>query len=163
MARKVTIAAFEKWIAEESNVALVLERIAGGLTLRNASVSVKQPFTCLHAYFHGTPERQSRYDAARKAWADAQMDEAMEIADGVAPDRDAVAKAKLQVETRANQARAYHRERWGEKLQVEKSVVVVDSNLLSDMGELLRLTSTKTERVIEHEDALTLPAPKEGF
>jgi hypothetical protein len=88
VARKVTIAAFEKWIAEDGNEDLVLEKIASGTTLRNAAFAVKQPYTCLHPYFHSTPERQARYDTARKAWADAKMDQAMDIVDDVKPDRD---------------------------------------------------------------------------
>lgn len=122
MVRKVTQAKFESWIAEGTNEEDFLASIAGGLTLQKASLRVKQPFNCLHAHFHATPERQAKYDAARKAWADGQMDEAHEIADEVVADRDEVAKAKLRIETRLSQAKAYNRERWGERLQVEKSV-----------------------------------------
>lgn len=128
MARRVTIKAFEGWIAAAENEAAVLELIAGGLTLQKVSTKLKQPYVCLHEHFHGTPERLALYEKARKAWADSKMDEALELADGVREDRDAVAKVKLQVETRHNQAKAYHRERWGERLQVEKSVsVTVDA------------------------------------
>jgi hypothetical protein len=100
MVRKVTQAKFEAWIAEGTNEEEFLASIAGGLTLQKAALKVKQPFNCLHAFFHATPERQAKYDAARKAWADGQMDEAHEIADevpagqgrgreGEAADRDA--------------------------------------------------------------------------
>lgn len=144
MARKVTIAAFEKWIAEDGNEELVLEKIASGTTLRNAAFELKQPYTCLHPYFHSTPERQVRYDTARKAWADAKMDEAMDIADDVAPDRDAVAKAKLQVETYTSQAKAYNRPRWGETLKVEKEVTVS-----VDVGPATRLLQEARARELE--------------
>lgn len=156
MARQVTIKAFEAWIAEEANVEDVLERIAGGLTLQKAAVALKKPYTCLHQFFHSTPERQARYEAARRAWADAKQDEALELADGVKPDRDAVAKAKLQVEVRQNQAAAYHRERWGERIQVEKSVKLgVDQALLGRADELLRLAE---EKVVGGSVALDAPA-----
>lgn len=114
MARQVTIKAFEAWIADPENVEVVLELIAGGLTLQKASIAVKQPYTCLHGYFHATDERKVRYAAARKSWADRVQDEAMEIADDVEADRDHVAKAKLRVEVRQQQAKAFNRELWGE-------------------------------------------------
>lgn len=158
MARKVTIAKFAEWIAEQEHEEEVLDLVAGGLTLQKAALVVKQPYTCLHGYFHDGGERQARYEGARKAWADAVMDEALRISDGVKPNRDAVAKAKLQVETRLSQARAYHRERWGERLQVEKSVAIgIDQELLGRADELLRLAN---ERVVgAGEVPVALPAP----
>jgi hypothetical protein len=140
MARKVTIKAFEAWISDEENVIRVLESIAGGLTLQKTAVAMKQPFTCFYDYFHSTPEREARYLAARKAWVAAKKDEAVEIADSVAPDRDHVAKAKLQIEVIDNQAKAYDRDRWGDRVQVEKSVSVrADEALIGLAGDLLRL------------------------
>jgi hypothetical protein len=134
LARQVTIKSFEKWIADEANVLHVLELIAGGLTLQKTSVKVKQPFTCLHAHFHSTPELEARYLAARKAWVAAKKDEAVEIADSVAPDRDHVAKAKLRIEVIDNQAKAYDRDRWGDRVQVEKDVrVTVDAGPATEL------------------------------
>lgn len=146
MVRKVTAAKFEAWIADEENVLLVLDLIAGGKTLQKSALEVKQPYTCLHGYFHGTKENLALYEGARKAWADAVMDEAMRIADGVAPDRDAVAKAKLRVEVRHNQAKAYHRDRWGDRVQVEKAVAVtVDAGPATKLlREMQRLEAEKT-------------------
>lgn len=151
MARKTTIAKFQEWIAAEGNEASVLELIAGGLTLQKASVSVKQPYTCLHEWFHRA-ENEPRYLAARKAWADAKQDEAIALVEGVKPDRDHVAKVKLQAEVYANQAKAYHRERWGEKVQVEKSVSV-----LVDAGPATRLLRELQQ--LEEKVVPALPAP----
>lgn len=106
--------------------------------MQKASVAVKQPYTCLHPFFHSTPELQGRYEAARKAWADGQMDEAVEIADAVGADKDEVAKAKLRCDVRYNQAKAYNRERWGDKLHVERDVTLtVDAGLVGLANELL--------------------------
>lgn|SRR5574341_260646 len=115
MARKITIAKFQEWIADEENVSAVLDRIAGGMTLHKASVMFGWPYTCLRDFFESTGERKAQYEAARKSWADAVMDEAIELADGCKPNKDDVAKAKLQIETRMNQAGAYHRDRWGQQ------------------------------------------------
>lgn len=150
MARQVTIKAFEAWIADEANVEAVLDHVAGGKTLQKTALAVKQPYTCLHGYFHRTPEAQARYEAARKAWADAVMDEAMRIADGAKPTPGDVQKAKLQVETRFNQAKAYHRERWGERVQVDRGLEApADEKLLGFASELLKLVKRSEPRVIE--------------
>ncbi len=152
MARKVTIKAFQEWIAVEGNEARVLDLIAGGKTLQKSAIAVKQPYTCLHEHFHSTPERRARYDVARKAWADAKMDEAMELADGVPADKDSVAKARLQVDTRTSQAKAYHRERWGERLQVDRPPEIPgDHALLGFASELLKLVKAPEPRVIDGE------------
>ena len=171
MARKVTIEKFRAWIADEANVEVVLETIAGGLTLQKTAVALKQPYTCLHAYFHETPEREARYLAARKSWADRMQDEALEIADTVPADKDEVAKAKLRVEVRDLQAKAYHRERWGERLQVDAgSQAPADEKLLGFASELLKLVKQRETRVIEIEPgqvsaeppSVALPAPAVG-
>lgn len=161
MARKVTIAAFERWIEDEANVARVLEMISGGMTLRNAAMTVKQPYTCLHPWFHSTEERRARYDGARKAWADFVQDESMALVDGVKPERGAVAKAKLQAETRQNQAAAYAPERWSQRVQVDRNVTVgVDAALIGTVGELLKLSAAKRmPAVVDVEPVEALPAP----
>jgi hypothetical protein len=147
VARRATIEAFERWIADSANVEALLDLVADGATLRNAAFALKQPYTCVHAYLHSTPELVARYEAARKSWADVKMDEALDIADAVPADKDEVAKAKLQVETRQVQAKAYYSGRWGERIKVEKSVTVgVDTALLSSVDELLRLAN---EKVVE--------------
>ena len=153
--RKVTQEAFDAWIAEEGNEARVLELVAEGLHLTYAAKQVNRPYRCLHAYFHSSPEREERYLAARKAWADGKQDEAQDLADGVEPDRDHVAKAKLQIEVRQAAAKAYHRERWGEKLQVDKEVkITTDAVLLGTAGALL-------ERLSKPKLVESLPAPLE--
>lgn len=150
MARKTTIAAFGEWSKVEANIEDVLERIAGGKQLQRVCREVKQPYTCLHEFFHQTPENLARYEAARKAWADAVMEEALRIADGVKPDRDHVAKARLRVETRQNQAKAWHRDRWGDRVQVEKDVTVTADAALIGFASDLLLAGKRPALVIEN-------------
>ena len=158
MARKVTIKAFGEWVKVEANVEWVLRLIADGTTLHKAAVVVKQPYTCLHPFLH-SEVMLPRYTAARKAWADLKQDEAMELVDGAKPDKGHVAKAKLQAEVRQNQAAAYHRERWGERVHVERSVeLTVDAGLIGLAGELLK---KRLPVVVEGEPVQTLPAPTE--
>lgn len=164
MARKTTIKAFDGWIAVEANLAEVLDRISGGLTLQKVSSVMKQPYTCLHEYFHSAPERLELYLKARRAWADSKQDESIQIVKDVPADRDEIAKAKLQVETFHNQAKAYHRERWGDRVQVEKSVsVTADEALLGVAGDLLRLVrKPRTGVVIEQPLKLPVAVDSEG-
>lgn len=155
MARKTTVKAFGEWIAAPGNEAHVLDLIVSGRTLQKAAVELKQPYTCLQAHFQSTPELAEKYSAALRSYADYLQGEAKEIADNVKPDRDHVAKAKLRVEVRQNQAKALGRDRWGDKLQVEKSVSFeVDQALLGTVGDLLRIAREKTERVVSEVPAL---------
>jgi hypothetical protein len=145
LARKTTIKAFEEWIDEEK-VEGVIAMISGGMTLREVSLELKQPYTCLQSHLRSTPELLAQYNQALKDYADAVEGENKEIADNVLADRDEVAKAKLQIEVRRGHAKALNRERWGETIRVEKDVKVgVDQALLGRADELLRLAS---ERVV---------------
>lgn len=144
MARKTTIEAFGVWIGDEANERLVLERIAGGMTLREVSLSVKQPYTCLQGHFRSSAELVERYNQALRDYADYVEAENKSIADTVKADRDEVAKAKLQIEVRQRHAKQLHRERWGETVRVEKDVKIgVDQALVGKADELLRLASEK--------------------
>lgn len=154
MARKQTIAAFERWIAEEGNETVVLEALTKA-PLHKVAVTVKQPYTCLYAYFNSSPERQARYVSAKEAWVEMRKGMLVEKVDVVEADKDQVARLKLESDIIDNQAKAYHRERWGERLQVEKSVsVVVDAGLVGAAEELLKLAQERrlpalTEKVVE--------------
>lgn len=129
---------------DEVNVAAVLQLVSEGRTLQKASLAVKRPYTCLHQFFHSRPDLEARYAAARKAWADRTMDEALEIADKAPLSKEGVAKARLRVDVRQVQAKAYNRERWGETLTVKKDVTVgVDATLLGRADDLLRLAGEK--------------------
>jgi hypothetical protein len=149
LARKTTIKAFEEWIDEEK-VDGVIAMISGGMTLREVSLALKQPYTCLQSHLRSTPELIERYNQALKDYADAVEGENKEIADNVLADRDEVAKAKLQIEVRRGHAKALNRERWGEHVQVEKSITVgADTALLGKAADLLHRLTQKTEKVIE--------------
>ena len=144
MARKTTVAAFERWIADEENERDVLERISSGRPMHKVAVEVKQPYTCLAAHFESTPERATKLAAARRAWVQARKDQLVEKVEALPPDRDHVAKLKLEHEIIDNQAKAYHRDVWGDRVQVEKSVTVrADEALLGSVDELLRLANEK--------------------
>lgn len=138
MVRRVTAAKFAEWASDATNIDGVLEMIAGGKTLRDASLAVRQPFTCLHAHLKSTPELSARLEVAQQSYARANMEEAREIADTVEADTAAVSKAKLQIEVRQVHAKAFDRQTWGEKLQVDRNVTVqADAGLIGTVGALL--------------------------
>lgn len=162
MARKITVKAFEEWARDPANVEDVLERIANGGTLHKVAREVNRPFTCLHALFQVEPWGP-KYVAARKAWADARQDEAIELVDNVKPDRDHVAKVKLQAETYQNQAKAYNAERWADRKDGGAGgiTVLVDRSC----GGAVRvgvLDAGGNKAAIELSESEALPAPAGG-
>ena len=163
MARKETVEAFNRWIADEENVAELLELIGNGRTLKDAAWAKRQPYTCVHAYFHSTRELEERLAKARKAWAAHAKDETISIADTCPTEPGAAARARLQIEARDGIAKAYDRELWGDKVQVERSGAVgVDAVLLKKVDDLLRLASEKVvgpgpgvveiQKMLEHKE-----------
>ena len=167
MVRKVTIARFEEWKAQAANVEGFFRLLEGTeaerpMRFRDACFALKVPYTLMHTFVHDGADLQRRYERVLEALADRMAHERLEIADKVAPDRDHVAKAKLQCEVRESLESKWFRERYGERIQIEKNVSVsVDAGLLGTAAELLRVASMAPEgRVLEHEDTVTLPAPE---
>jgi hypothetical protein len=166
MVRKVTAQRFEEWSAIPDNVNVFFRLLEGvgiekPMRFRDACFAIPVPYTLMHAFVMRDAALKARYDAVLAAKADQLEHEALEIADKVEPDRDHVAKAKLQVDTRHALASKWDRDRYGDRLQIDKQVnVTVDAGLLGTAADLLRVVSTAGPRVIDAEDTLTLPAPK---
>lgn len=92
-----------------------------------------------------------RYEAALACRAEALVHESIEIADSVRGSEQpaTVGAAKLAVETRHKMASWWDRERYGERLQIEKTVQVgVDAGLLGTVADLLKAPA-REERLIE--------------
>lgn len=83
----------------------IVERVASGETL----LAISKEFGVSRGFFswlaHRDDARSDRIKRARVLAAHAAVDEIMEIVDRVSPDRDEIAKAKLQVEARMFVAR----------------------------------------------------------
>jgi hypothetical protein len=163
MAQRRTIARFEDWRRVPENIEALFGLLEGSArvnyqTFRDACHELRVPYLLAYRLVNGDPVLRGRYESILAARADAMANEALEIADRVEPERGAVAKAKLQVDTRQMLASRWDRERYGERIQVEKSVnVSVDVGLLGKAAELLQVAGGG--RLIEGE-TLTLPAPK---
>lgn len=158
MPKKKTIKAFGEWVKVPGNIDLVIERVTGGQKLEKVCLQadIKQPYTLLYPYLHSTAELKNRFDTARKARADALVEKALTVVDGVKASKDAVAKAKLQSETYQWVAAKWDRDRYADKVQVERPAEsVADAALLGAAKDLLRLAVQKQpqlqEKVIEGE------------
>jgi hypothetical protein len=146
MPRLKTIRAFERWSQDEANVEDLLRRVAGGTKLQKACLEVKQPYTCVYPFLHSTPELKARYEAALSAVAEGLVQDALEIAHD--PKRKieqaAVADRKLRIETNQRTATWWNRERYGERLDVHRTIEAsADDALLGTVGELLRLAEQR--------------------
>jgi hypothetical protein len=104
----------------------------------------------MYALVEGSEVLKGRYQGILRARAEGLAEEALEDVDG-AVDRDTAAAAKVKADTKLRVASKWNAERYGDRLQVDKTVSVsADAGLLQDMGELLKLTKRKP-RVLEHE------------
>jgi hypothetical protein len=91
--------------------------------------------------------RKMEYEAALKIAADGYAFETLPILDAATPEDIAVAKARS--DGRWKLASKMNRDRWGERVQVEKVVKVeVDAGLVGLAGALLDRLSAPRERVI---------------
>jgi hypothetical protein len=166
MVQKRTVARFELWRQVPGNVDRFLEMLekpregeegkSAYVSFRDACHELRLPYLLMYRMVHDTPELLERYEGILRARSHHMVEQTVEIADEVEPDRDHVAKAKLQVEVRQAAASYWDRERYGQRIQVEKSVnVTVDAGLLGRAAELLGEVEVP-ERVVEGE-TLTLP------
>lgn len=72
----------------------------------------------VHQYKNAAPERQAEFADARQQGLDAMAADCIEIAESCRPDKDAVAKAKLQIDTRLRLAAIWNPKRFGPKAQL---------------------------------------------
>lgn len=173
MARQVTIRAFDAWKLDPRNWDAFFRLITEeGLSLRNAAMKLKQPYTLVFPFIHDGAEMQKRYELAQKAVARRLMDETLPIADSVRKTKipARVSAAKLAIEARQVYAAHADRDRFGEVVRVEKTVSLeMDAGLVGTIGDLLRVKRAPVTfenapgQVLEQADSSSasalLPAP----
>lgn len=106
--------------------------IAAGLSVQKACESRSRQPAMFVKIVLSDPLLREEYDAARKIRAELWADEQIQIADEDFNDLDltgkgntaAVARSKLRVETRANLAGKFHREKFGEEKQKAQDINV---------------------------------------
>lgn len=129
---------------------------------RNACFGLKLPYTVMYAYVDGQPELKARYDAFLKSKADLLAHEALADVEA-AVDKDTAAVAKVRADTKLRIAEKWDRERYGERVQIDRAPEVPggDAALLGFASELLKLVREREPRVLEQEQ-VALPAVADG-
>ena len=132
------------------------------MAFRNACFGLKLPYTVMYAYVDGQPELKARYDAFLKSKADLLAHEALEDV-AAAMDKDTAAVAKVRADTKLRIAEKWDRERYGERVQIDRAPQVPggDAALLGFASELLKLVREREPRVLEQEGAV-VPALGDG-
>lgn len=155
------------WVQLPGNVDRFFEAMEGvkgtaKMAFRNACFGMKLPYTVMYAYVDGQPALKARYDAFLKSKADLLAHEALEdVAEAV--DKDSAAVAKVRADTKLRVAEKWDRERYGERVQIDRAPVPPggDAALLGFASELLKLVRAKEPRVLEQE-APVVPALSDG-
>jgi len=112
----------------------IISQVASGRTLSSIARELGVPRETLSNLMYRDEERGEALRAARARAADALVDDALDIAD--AADPTAIAKAKLQVETRQWIASKYNRAVYGsEKAQVEINLGSLHLDALRNVRE----------------------------
>ena len=131
----------------------IVQRVCEGERLKVICKSKGWPYSVVAQWVAGNEKVQAAYEGALRIAADEMAQETVEIADGATPETVGVDKHRTEVRMRL--AEKLHRDRYGAKVQVEKTVSVeADAGLIGLARDLLNARIGKiggvTERVIEH-------------
>lgn len=97
----------------------ILVRISEGESVRTICADDKMPaMSTIFKWLNEHKEFSEQYARAKQEAADAMAEDMLAIADAARSDRDAVAKAKLQVETRQWIASKLKPKKYGDKLDM---------------------------------------------
>lgn len=122
----------------------IFDRIACGENARAVVKGYCVRFAIFGRVLEEDLARKLEYEAALRISADGLAFETLEILDGSDPENIGVDKARA--DARWKIASRLHRDRWGERVQVEKVVKIeVDAGLVGFAGELLNLLSAPKE------------------
>ena len=110
---------------------------------------------------HG--ERRVRFEQCLRTRAQLLKEQTIDIADGVAEDRAAIAKAKLRNEARDSVAAAWDKARYAPSTKVDVSMK--GGSLIAVLAALdaQSVEQTTSGTVIEHEALPALPQPKPEY
>lgn len=97
---------------------IILARISEGLTVQAAIKGIGFPsLPEFYAWLRESEEFRRAYGIARECKADTLVEEALELSDDVPEDKDAIAKATLQVNTRKWIAARFLPKVYGDKVE----------------------------------------------
>lgn len=107
-----------KW-KSKANAERIFELMRTGKSLREICFEQKLPLSKVYEWLNG--EYRDNYTLAQEARADKMFDDLLDIADDCSEDKDAVAKARLMIDTRKWVIGRMCPKKYGEKLGVDVS------------------------------------------
>lgn len=115
------------------------DRLASGDPLDEVAGEYAILPSVLVRWFAEDEGRWAEYLRALEIAADVQMHRAIPIADGVAEDKTAIAKARLRIDVRQRLAGSWNQPRYGERLQITKDarVSLSEDEIRGQLAELL--------------------------
>jgi predicted DNA-binding ribbon-helix-helix protein len=159
------LARIESVKADPTTMDVIVQRLADGEhpeSLKDIARAWKVPYTNLAAWIIEDRERADRYSAALRFAAETFVHQAVPIADGAKPERDEVAKAKLQIEARKWVASKWDRSKYGESTEVKHTGAVSLVAVLSGLrGRELDVTPSADSPQPEATGALPAPVAVE--
>lgn len=149
-----------KW-KSKANAERILEKIRNGNSLREICAAQGLPLSKVYEWLNGE-EYRDKYAAAQEDRADKMFDDILEIADSVKPDKNAVAAARLQIDTRKWVMGRMCPKKYGDKVNLDVSGkveeththdgridIAPDSNAIQGLNAILKsvIRSGKTDGV----------------
>lgn len=151
MAQLRTMKRFEEWRKDPENIEAFLE-LLWEMRFRDACFAIKWPYTLLYPLIHDGGELEARYEAIEKAKAHRFREEAVEIADEVKEERDPIAKAKLRIDVRMQQAATLDRNRYADRVEHKHK-----HEHTFDLGDRLRRARGRVIEQVGQAAAASLP------
>lgn len=108
-----------KW-KSKANAERIFEEMRAGKSLREICVAKELPLSKVYEWL-SSDEYRDNYTLAQEARADKMFDDLLGIADECSEDKDAVAKARLMIDTRKWVMGRMCPKKYGEKLGVDVS------------------------------------------
>lgn len=149
-----------KW-KSKANAERIFEKMRNGNSLREICAAQGLPLTKVCEWLNGEEYRE-QYADAQEARADKMFDDILEIADSAKPDKNAVAAARLQIDTRKWIMGRMCPKKYGDKVGVDISGevkeththdgridIAPDSNAIQGLNAILKsvIRSGKTDNV----------------
>ena len=106
----------------------VFDFLASGMTTVNLIKKLGVSSRVFYKWMRTTPEREERYYAAKRRWADHIAEETLDIADGAIDAHDAQVR-KLRIDTRRWLAARANPDNWGDRKDPLVSINIQDQHL----------------------------------
>lgn len=159
------LARFKAVIEDANTLAIVVQRLTDGETLKEIAAAWQIPYGRLAQWIIEDRERSSRYNAALAIWADSIAQECVSIADG-GVEGESHHRDKLRIDTRLKLAGKWDRGRYGDHVghnvtvKDERAPLEREQQLLEAARAIGFVLATGEQIKRERELNPLLPAPE---